>query len=270
MTRGHRTALIGYTGFVGTTLLRSCSFDDVFRSTTIRQIEGREYDLVICAGVSAAKWIANRDPEGDRASIAKLTASLGVVRTREFILISTIDVYPHPASGEDESAAIDPVENHAYGRNRYELEQWVGDRFPLVRIVRLPALFGEGLRKNTLFDLLNNKGLDQIHPLGEFQWYPVVRLSHDIARVRDADLRLVNLFPPPLETNEITSAFFPASVLGKTEGPAPRYDLRTRHNFVLGGGGGYISDRITVLGEMAHFIGTERRRIDARSETPGA
>ena len=67
-----RTCLIGYTGFIGSNLARQYDFTEFFRSTNIREIEGRAYDLLVCAGISAAKWLANRAPEEDRAAIDRL------------------------------------------------------------------------------------------------------------------------------------------------------------------------------------------------------
>jgi hypothetical protein len=43
-------ALIGYTGFVGTTLMKQTQFDDFYRSTNISDIKGKKFDLVVCAG----------------------------------------------------------------------------------------------------------------------------------------------------------------------------------------------------------------------------
>ena len=40
------SALIGYTGFVGSTLLKQRSFDACFNSANIDQIAGRSFDLV--------------------------------------------------------------------------------------------------------------------------------------------------------------------------------------------------------------------------------
>ena len=64
--------LIGYTGFVGTTLLIQRGFDDLYRSTNIVDITGQAYDLVVCAATPAAKWIANREPETDCKNIQNL------------------------------------------------------------------------------------------------------------------------------------------------------------------------------------------------------
>ncbi|MBW3656526.1 MAG: hypothetical protein KY444_10490, partial [Gemmatimonadetes bacterium] len=204
--------------------------------------------------------------EGDRRGIAKLTDALAEVEAHEFVLVSTIDVYPDPASGDDEDSAIDPSANHAYGRNRYELECWVREHFPLCRIVRLPALFGEGLRKNALFDLLHGNRTEAINPAGVFQWYPLRRLHDDLERVRAADLRLVNLFTQPFATQEVVDAFFPGARVGPPSRPAARYDLRTKHNAELGGQRGYLLDTTTVLGEMAQYVSGERRGRSAAAE----
>ena len=51
------TALIGNTGFVGGNLLRQQPFDALFNSKNIDDIAGRSFDLVVCAGVRAEKWL---------------------------------------------------------------------------------------------------------------------------------------------------------------------------------------------------------------------
>ena len=55
-----KTALIGCTGFVGSTLRRSTSFDDGFHSTDINRIDGNSYDLIVSAAAPAKKWLANQ------------------------------------------------------------------------------------------------------------------------------------------------------------------------------------------------------------------
>ncbi len=57
--------LIGYSGFVGSNLCRQVKFDRKYNSQKFREMEGRNFGLLVCAGVSAAKWIANREPEED-------------------------------------------------------------------------------------------------------------------------------------------------------------------------------------------------------------
>ena len=58
-----REALIGYTGLVGGNLKKQHNFTDFFNSKNFNDMKGQHYSLTVCAGVSAAKWIANKEPE---------------------------------------------------------------------------------------------------------------------------------------------------------------------------------------------------------------
>src|SRR5262245_19690153 len=99
-------ALIGFSGFVGTTLLRQRAFAHLYRSTNIGDIDGRSFDLLICAGAPAQNWIANRDPETDLANIEGLIRHLRQVKCRTFVLVSTVDVFKS-AIGVDEDSIVD-------------------------------------------------------------------------------------------------------------------------------------------------------------------
>ncbi len=253
-----RTGLIGHTGFVGGTLAQAAAWDERYNSSNIADVRGQAFDLLVCAGVSAVKWLANKEPEADRAGITRLTDVLGQAKARELVLISTIDVYPDPAGGGNEGTVIDPAANHAYGRHRLELERWAAGRFKTVRIVRLPALFGAGLRKNAIYDLLHGNMVDSINPAGRFQWYPLARLWHDIGTARAHGLDVVNLFPEPLRMSHIIDALFPGAPVGPERLPGPAYDVQTRHGRLFGGHERYIMEAEAVLAAMATFVAAER------------
>lgn len=252
------TGLIGHTGFVGGTLARAAQFDACFNSSTIDGLREKHFGLLVCAGVSAVKWRANKEPEADRAGIARLTDALAEATVDELILISTIDVYPDPASGGDEATDIDANANHAYGRHRLALERWCVARFPKVRIVRLPALFGAGLRKNAIYDLLNDNMVGSINPAGVFQWYPTERLWADIGVARAQGLDLVNLFPEPLAMSAIMDAAFPGAAVGAPSHPGPRYDVRTRHGRLFGGNDRYMMDAGAAMDAMLRYVAAAR------------
>jgi len=254
------SALVGYTGFVGGTLHRARAFDVLINSKNANELRGHAFDLVIHAGVPAVKWIANKDPAADRAAIDSIRDVLATMKIAELILISTIDVYPDPSAPLDESAPIDPARNHAYGRHRFELEQWVRGHFADVRIVRLPALFGEGLKKNVVFDLLHDNQVGNINPASCFQWYPLARLNHDIETIRAQDIRLINLFPEPIRTSEIVDRFFPGASTASASEPAPVYDLRTGYSDMFGGPAGYMLGGTAVLDQLAAFVARERAK----------
>ena len=61
--------LIGSTGFVGSNLLASTAFDFAYHSTDIQNAYGKNPDLLIYAGLPAAKFLANAAPDKDLAKI---------------------------------------------------------------------------------------------------------------------------------------------------------------------------------------------------------
>ncbi len=67
------------------------------------------------------------------------------------MLISTIDVFKN-SIGKNEDYSPDAIE--AYGSNRGYLENLCRSNFEKCHIIRLPGLFGENLKKNFLYDLI--------------------------------------------------------------------------------------------------------------------
>jgi hypothetical protein len=250
------TALIGHTGFVGGTLARAHRFDAHYNSRNSRDMAGHSFDMVVCAGLSAAKWLANRDPAADWAAIAALVEVLRQVTARRFVLISTIDVYPEPVD-VDETSTIDEASGHAYGRHRLRFERFVTDRFARVHVVRLPALFGAGLKKNILFDLLHDQMLDAINPRSRFQWYGLAGLWRHIQAIIDRELRLINLVTEPIATEEILDRYFPDKHIGGTA-PAANYDVGSCHAQLFGAKGRYLKGKSAVLDDMDDFIRASR------------
>jgi len=252
------SALIGYTGFVGGTLLRQARFDDRFRSTDIADIAGRRYDLLVCAGAPAEKWKANADPAADMASLQRLMDALARVHAEQVVLVSTVDVYPVPR-GVDEGTPLDPAEGQPYGRHRLLLERFVAERFETL-VVRLPGLYGHGLKKNIIFDLLNDNLVDRIDPAAVFQFYGLDRLWHDIETARAARLGLVNFATEPVAVADIARHAFERVLAPKAGGPAASYDVRTRHAALFGGRGGYLQTRAEVLDGIAAYVREARAR----------
>ena len=250
--------LIGYSGFVGSNLCRQTSFERFYNSRNFREMAGRRFDLLVCAGVSATKWIANRKPEEDRRRIEELTTVLATTSVGEFVLISTIDVYPDPAAGGDEASIIHADSSTPYGRHRYALEQWAQATFPNCRIIRLPALFGPGLKKNVLFDLMHENQVAAVNPAALFQWYPVRRLWSDIEITRRARLPLINLFSEPIPMTRIIETCFPDSAVGPRCLPAPAYCLSTTNAALFGGANGFILSAEACLAEIVAYLAAER------------
>jgi dTDP-4-dehydrorhamnose reductase len=230
--------LIGYSGFVGSTLLKQATFESLYRSINIASIEGQQFDMIVCAGAPAQKWIANQEPEEDRKKIEGLIAQLKTVQCKTFILISTVDVFSN-SMGVDEESRVDESGLNAYGLHRRMLEKFVGSHFPNHLIVRLPGLIGPGLRKNIIFDLLNNNNLQAIESRSVFQFYPMVNLWHDIQTALKAGLTLVHFTAEPISVADVSMKGF-GKVFNQVSLVTPaNYDMRSIHAHVFGAVGFY-------------------------------
>lgn len=222
-------ALIGFSGFVGSTLLRQAHFTALYRSTNIHEIENREFDFVVCAGAPAQKWIANREPAEDRKKIQKLIGCLRTVKCKTFILISTVDVFNDPVK-VDESTLVEESGLHAYGLHRRLLEKFVEQNFSNHLIVRLPGLVGPGLRKNVIFDFLNNNNLQVIESRSIFQFYPMVNIWYDIKIALEAKLNLIHLTAEPISVADVSLHGFGRTFTHSLNALPARYDMQSRHS----------------------------------------
>lgn len=161
-------ALVGYTGFVGSNLYAEDRFDVVYNSKNIEEAYGTEPDLLVYAGLRAEKYLANYWPQKDKELTAEAERNITNICPKKLVLISTIDVFKIPRE-VDEDSIIDTNGLSAYGYNRYQLEEWVKEHYPDTLIIRLPALFGENLKKNFIYDfihtvpsMLKNEKLDEL------------------------------------------------------------------------------------------------------------
>lgn len=245
-------ALIGYSGFVGSSLNKQCQFDQFYRSNNIQEIEGRSFDLVVCAGAPAQKWIANREPEDDLHKIESLIKHLKTIQSRTFVLISTVDVFKNPI-GVDENTLVDEDCLHPYGLHRRLLEKFVQEHFANYLIVRLPGLVGPGLRKNVIFDFLNNNNLHAIESRGVFQFYPMVNLWYDIQIALNNGLKLVHLTAEPVSVAAISEQGFGKPFQQVLENPPASYDFQSIHANLFGARGLYqYSKRETIQAVRAY------------------
>lgn len=147
------TTLVGHTGFVGGNLLSAHSFTNCYNSKNIADSFGANNGLVVYSGMASQKYLANADPAADLALARQALENMRAMKPEQLVLISTVDVYPSPfAVYEDSPAGGESAP--AYGANRLQLEQWVREEYPNTLIVRLPGLFGAGLKKNFIYDML--------------------------------------------------------------------------------------------------------------------
>lgn len=253
-------ALIGYTGFVGSNLDEQGDFTAKFNSKNIGEIDGSSFELVVCSAARAEKWRINQEPEKDLYEIEMLINHLKTIQAKKFVLISTIDVYKKPVN-VDEDTQIDTDGLHAYGRNRYLLEQFCQNHFNNVLIVRLPGLFGNGLKKNVIYDLLHNNNVNRIHHAGSFQYYNLDYIWRDIQKAIKNNLSLVNFATEPVRTDEIAKGAFGIEFSNKPEGvSAGSYDFHTKYAGIYGKSGPYIYTKAEEIADIKEFVNREKAK----------
>ncbi len=246
-------ALIGSTGFVGNNLASQMDFDEYFNSRNIHEIEGQHFSQVTIAAAQAKKWWANINPSEDWAGIEQLLIHLARARFDEAVLISTIDVL-HLSGEMDEDSDPDPRQLTAYGKHRLRLERELNSLVENAVILRLPGLFGTGLKKNVIFDLMSENDLHLVNPQSSYQYYDLQRLSGDIQTACSEKLRLVHLFSEPIHTHELITRFFPGAVVGEEASKEAHYDHRTKHGTRFGGDDRYIASKDEVFEQIERFL----------------
>jgi sugar phosphate isomerase/epimerase len=262
-------AIVGYSGFVGSNLLQFYKFDHFYNSTNFNEASNMTFNEIYFCGIPAVKWYANKNPEEDRQIITNIQNILKTIKANKIILISTIDVYEDSSSEQDEDYECDWVLNHHYGRNRYIFEYFVKTTFKNYHIVRLPALFGKGLKKNIIYDLINHHEIHNISALTSFQWYDLNWLKKDIDIIVKNDIKICNLFTEPVNTIDILNLFQYPVELFKNDSTV-KYNLKTKHSTLFQpetyatvpstkvSRDGYICSREYVLNHLRLFLNDNR------------
>lgn len=149
-------SLVGYTGFVGSNILENSNgqITGLYNSKNVEEAYGTNPDVLIYSGLRAEKYLANSAPDKDMQLIIEAQNNIKKICPGKLVLISTIDVFKNPID-VDENSIIDTDNLHPYGYNRYLLENWVRENYEDYLIVRLPGLFGKGIKKNFIYDYIN-------------------------------------------------------------------------------------------------------------------
>jgi len=256
MQESGKRGLIGHTGFVGSILKKQHHFDSFFRSADIHTIANQEFDLVVCAGAPAKKWLANQRPVEDRESIEKLINALSCIRCEKFVLVSTVDVFSDP-NGVDESSSVETNGLHPYGLHRRELEEFVQRQFDSSLILRLPGLVGPGLKKNIIYDIHNNNDVAKIDSRSVFQFYPMVNLWTDVRKALGLGITLLHLTSEPLSVRQVSEEGFGILFNNPIVDCPPIYDFQTALADQMGGEGRYTYSKRESLQAVRAYAQTE-------------
>ena len=247
-----KTILIGATGFVGSSLARCINFDALASSANISEFYGQNFDLVVVAAGDARKWYANQNPSRDAAHIDKLISDITPIKTSRLLQFSTIDVYADPEG--DESSPTSSIACHPYGKNRFHLEEALRAHFGQTKVVRLPALFGPGLKKNLIFDAINDRDLSGFHPDSTFQWFNTKELGRVVELVMEHGLTTLDLAVEPTTVTEVLEAVGHSTKSLSRKAAQVTYNRRSVHASLFGQSGSYCYTKEETLDMITRFF----------------
>ncbi|MFZ9611013.1 MAG: hypothetical protein ACO294_09960, partial [Methylococcales bacterium] len=119
-------------------------------------------------------------------------------------------------------------------------------------IFRLPALFNKHIKKNIVYDLLNNNNVDQINVNSAYQWFNLDKLNYYIeffTRHYKNDT-VFNLFPAPLETSRVLELF---PYKEYTNGNRIEYNYKTKYTNT-----DYLYSKDVSFNQLENFINETR------------
>lgn len=244
-----KNAILGYTGLVGSYIRESTdpTETEYYNTKNFHDVERKKFNTVYCACVPAVKWKANKYPHEDKNALINIFDVVKTIQCEQFVLVSTIDVHDHVHPFQDESVIRPSFE--PYGMHRFEFENELRRVFKdSLLIVRLPALFGVGLKKNVLFDLINNNNVGSINVNSAYQWYPLNWLWQDICTALIENLKVVNLYPEAIETYDIICEIFPSERDRVIHRNRVHYRQKSRHDHH------YMYSTSGVLSSMKQFV----------------
>jgi hypothetical protein len=165
------------------------------------------------------------------------------------------------ASAATEKTQIEIKGLTPYGIHRYELEEFCSSRFDTT-IIRLPGLFGKGLKKNVIYDLIHNNNVDKIHSEGVYQYYNLADIWKDIETAVDSNLKLVNFATEPVSTKEVAAECFGMDFDNAPEGVQPAFwDMHTIHADKYGASGNYIRSKQKVIEDIKSYVISEKELL---------
>jgi hypothetical protein len=244
--------LIGYTGFVGSNLVKQTKFDKFFNSSNVNEIKNYEFDLIVCSGMSGVKWIANKNPKKDKKNLEIIIEALSNAKIKKLVLISTVDVFSFPNEANENDIPTQSNKNY-YGIHRYELEKFVLENFNNYLICRITGIVGSNLKKNLLYDLKNENEIEKFNLLSKFQFYPIDNLWNDIKISMNKSINLIHLNSEPISVNEASKTFRIDPGKFSNDNTIFDYDFHTKYGAIFGSPTKYLYNKDYILKKIEEY-----------------
>ena len=184
--------LIGYTGFIGSSLnqdrfnlkLNSKNWDSIS--------EPIDVDKLVIAAPSGVKYLANKDPLKDLDNCLALASNIikYFKNIKTMVIISSNDT-------------INPTTDYGCNRQYFNnlMEEVCRIKHTSLYIMYLGMTFGSKARKGMVYDFIH--GNFDFYRGGTYQLYPVRHLEQDIQYCIDNKIHRAMLSSVPIKTSEI-------------------------------------------------------------------
>jgi|688.fasta_scaffold315819_2 nucleoside-diphosphate-sugar epimerase len=262
MLNSERIGILGANGFVGSNICKELPKIRKYTRANMNTLLHQDLDLLIISAVSAEKWRANSEPERDLIQIQFLLNFLSQLKVKSVLLISTIDVYgPNFEFDEDTERSKYPFYD-SYGSNRHYFELKICEKFADTKILRLPGLFGPGLKKNLIYDLLNNLPLNFKSTKDSYQYLYTPEIPNLMREMIEMDLKLFHAATEPVSVSEILN--ISSEILGNGAGFINnleqdvniQYNMKTKYRKSK-----YLFNHSEVLEEMRKWFLYEKYKL---------
>ena len=118
----------------------------------------KKCDIFIYANGNSNKYFATQNPFVDfELSVMTVIKSINDFKFKKFIFFSSCDIYDKISIKNTFEDSLITKSNNFYGKNKYIAENIVKLYCKKWLILRLGPLIGKNLKKNAIFNLLNNK-----------------------------------------------------------------------------------------------------------------
>lgn len=241
-------AIFGYTGLIGTYLTTMFDFKYFFNSKNIELAKNKNFDILFITCIQSTKWYKNI--ELDKLMFENILNILKTITATKVILFSSIDVYNN-LDNSNESTIINYNLNNNFNKNKYLFETEIISLFNNYHIIRLPVIFGNGLKKNIIFDLLND--VKEINFNSTFQFYNLENLKDDINICINNNIKLCNLVSEPINNNELIK-LFNKQYIHNNKIPLINYNIKSQYYKLFNGINGFTISKENILINIQKFI----------------
>lgn len=178
--------LLGAEGFLGKAISftlekHKLKYTPITRKNYKRFV-GKSCNILINSSTNSKKFLSETDFDYDyNETVNNVLNSIKNFKFKKYILISSSDVYneKNQLDKTKENSIIDVSSLSNYAFNKYYAELLVQKKIKNWLIFRCGGLIGKGLKKNPIYDLLNNKKLF-IDPKSKFQFIDTVEVAEII------------------------------------------------------------------------------------------